>query len=278
MSDPSREAMERQFESRRDISVEIPGTLNAPGDRPIQLEIDAKPRKQGKDHRVLVCVHGSHSSGFEYVDVAEALGTSGESVARISTTRHHDFDPTGAQPFASEDGNDYRATGFQGKTYGMEVEDVRRTLEELVQRSDELFGVPASRLRFDLLGTSLGATIVAELSREFRARTDRLILASPPTHVEEPGVSVLDTFPETKAFLQPLELFPGKVTVIHGEQDLVVSKEEAQAYAQAAMGASFVEMPGAGHTFGLFDFEQSGEQRAQTREAFINLLRVQLDS
>ncbi len=278
MSDPSRESRERQYEIRREISIEIPGTLHAPGDRPIQLEIDAKPRKLGKDHRVLVCVHGSHSSGFEYADVAAALGSSGESVARISTSRHHDFNPTGEQPFASDDGSDYRTTGFQGKTYSMEVEDVRRALKELVQRSEEWFGVPANRLRFDLLGTSLGATIVAELAEEFGAQTDQLILASPPSHVEEPGVSVLDTFPNPEVFLGPLAAFSGEVTVVRGEQDPLISHEDTQAYVQASPSATFVEIPGAGHTFGLFDFEQTDAQRAQTREAFINLLQNRLNS
>ncbi|MFA4845007.1 MAG: hypothetical protein WC654_00405 [Patescibacteria group bacterium] len=278
MSDFSREALDQQFESRRHTSFDISGTLYAPGDKPIHLEIDAKPRKLNVDHRVLVCIHGSHSSAFEYADVAEALGTSDESVARISTSRHHDFDPMSNQPFASEDGNDYRTTGFRGKTYEMEVEDVRKAIRELVQRSEEWFGVPASRLRFDLLGTSLGAVIAAELSAEFGSQIDRLVLASPPSHVEKSSVTLLDTFPSRETFLEPLASFPGKVTVMRGGMDSLVSNEDAQAFVHASSHARFVELPDAGHTFGLFDFEQPQEQRERTRQTFLNLLRTQLDS
>lgn len=263
MPDPSRENTELAFEARRQIHLEIPGTLCAAGDLPVRVEIDAKARKIGKDSRVLVCLHGSHSSAFEYADVADALGDSSESVVRITTSRHKDFDPGGEEPFMSENGDDdFMTAGFAGKTYDMEVEDVRRAIDAILGRSEELFGVSHDKVRLDILGTSLGATIAAQLSSRYNGSTDRLILASPSSKVpsDDPSVRkpILDSIPDSAAFLGPFSVFKGKVVVIRGDRDEVTSEDEAQAFQSVAQSVRRVTIPGAGHTFGLFDFEQGG--------------------
>lgn len=274
MPDPTRENPELAYESRRQIHLELPGTLCAPGDLPVRVEIDAKARKIGKDARVLVCLHGSHSSSFEYSDVAETLGDSTESVVRITTSRHDDFDPDGDLPFMAEgDGPDFMTTGFAGKTYDMEVEDVRRAIDAVLDRSQELFGVSRDKVRLDILGTSLGATIAAQLSSRYNDSTDRLILASPSAKVpsDDPAARkpILDTVPDSVAFLDPLSVFKGKTVVIRGDRDEVTTEDEAQAFQSVAQNVRRVTIHGAGHTFGLFDFEQGEEERERNRQSFL---------
>ncbi len=281
MSDPSRENPEIQFESRRKIQLEIPGTLCAPGDLPVRVEIDAKARKIGKDARVLVCLHGSHSSSSEYVDVAEALGDSSESVVLVTSSRHENFDPDGEKPFMSEDGgDDFMTSGFAGKTYDMEVEDFQRAIDAVLDRAPELFGVSRDKVRLDILGTSLGATIAAQLSSRYNESTDRLVLASPSAKVpsDDPAARkpILDSVPDSVAFLGPLSVFKGKTVVIRGDRDEVTTEDEAQAFQSVAQSVRRVTIPGAGHTFGLFDFEQGEEEREQNRQAFLKIVREAL--
>ena len=264
------------------MHIEFPGTLHEEGDEKIRVDIDAKPLTKNSAPRLLVCVHGSHSSGFEYEDVATALESSPVNVARITTSRHGDFDPTAGEPFFAEDGQDFMTRGFVGKTYDMEIEDVRRALQGLLDRSNELFGVPKEKLRLDIIGTSLGATIVSQLLGEFGSSVDLAILASPAAEIppEDPTANrpILDTFPSQDAFLEPLKYYEGRVVFIRGERDVVIPESEVKKYRDAAPDAQYIVIDGAGHSFGLFDFEQSEEEQGKARSAFVAKMQEVLGS
>jgi pimeloyl-ACP methyl ester carboxylesterase len=254
--------------------MEIPGTLNAPGDLPVRLDLDLVPKQQATA-RLLVCIHGSHSSGHEMQDVARAVAGK-MSVARITTSRHQDFDPASGQPFVapgSED--DYMTTGFAGKTYEMELEDVRRAIEHVLGQSEQLFGVPREQVRIDLLGSSLGANLAAEMIGRLPGQVDRLVLAAPPAELGNEDLAdkpLLDSFPVRERFLGPLKRFQGEVTLIRGSEDHVVPESAVDEYAAAAQSAKRITIPGAGHSFGTFDFEQSEAEREAARAAYLKVV------
>jgi pimeloyl-ACP methyl ester carboxylesterase len=274
------EAITPAQEKFRRSRIEIPGTLHGEGDLPVGIEVHAKPAKPGEAHRVLVCIHGSHSSSFEFADVVDAMAEGGESVATIDTSRHHMYDPASGQAFEG-DSKDYRSSGFAGKTYEMEAEDVRAAIAALLERSQELFGVPPENLRLDILGVSMGANIAAEMAGKFGEKVDGLILASPPAALaaDDPARQrpVLDTFPEPERFLAPLGNFPGEVTIIRGADDQAVKESDAAKFAAASAHLKKnVTIAGAGHTFGLFEFGQDEAERNLARLRFRDAVKEAL--
>jgi dienelactone hydrolase len=228
--------------------ISVAGTYPGRPSLPVAVDLTWRGKGDGSPPTVLVTLHGSHSAGDRYADVDAAFAGSAVSVARITTSRARKFDPTTGETF-----DHYAQSAFVGKTYNEEVEDFRQGIRAAVAATARRFGVAPKDVDLVMLGSSLGGTIAAQLSDEFKPRA--LILAAPATRTDEGEGTwpILSTFPrDPETILSPLRKYRGDVTLLRGQQDTVVALDEVEAVQAAAQrnasGVTFKQLPG-DHSF-----------------------------
>lgn len=139
---------------------------------------------------------------------------------------------------------------FKGKTFDQEAQDLRDTIDLVLDQSKLLLGIEKEKLRFYIVANSIGGTVITTLKDKFRY-IDKIVLAGSGTRPSDSTKPILSTCPTEKEILDSAAKFNGELLFLQGSKDDVVPIE-----AQDKLFASYkhakkekVIVEGANHNF-----------------------------
>lgn len=194
-----------------------------------------------KTSNVLVNIHGvyglSGDVGSKSRRLAELVSKKGLAhVVLVSSSRNWKV---------FKDGNwDKMKEAFVGKTFEQELQDVKDTLNLLIDQCESLFDVKENKLKFLLLGNSLGGTIATCLSDYFDY-IPKIIVAGSGTR------TVFDSNITEAEILKSASKFKGKFLLLQGSKDETVPLKAGDALLSGYKNASTkkIIIEGANHNF-----------------------------
>lgn len=194
-----------------------------------------------KTANVLVNIHGVYGQsgdvGSKSRKLAELVSKMGLShVVLINSSRNWKV---------FEDGNwNKMKEAFAGKTFEQELQDVKDVLNLLLDQSGSLFNVSENKLKFLLLGNSLGGTVATCLS-EYFDHTPKIIVAGSGTR------TVFESKITEDNILKSASKFKGKFLLLQGSKDETVPLKAGDALLTGYKKASTkkIVIEGANHNF-----------------------------
>ncbi len=211
----------------------------------IRLDVFKAKRKTNK---VYLNVHGLYAMSGDRGSKSKFLGNrifekNIANVAHFSSSRDWNiFPPNGTYSKQQE--------SFKGKTFGQEAQDLRDTVDLILDQSKLLFGIEKEKLRFYIVANSIGGTVTTTLKDKFKY-LDKIVLAGSGTRPSDSTKPILSTCPTEKEILDSATKFKGVLLFLQGSLDDVVPIE-----AQDKLFASYkhakkekVIVEGANHNF-----------------------------
>ncbi len=224
--------------------------------------IASKSKK--KTTNVLINIHGlyglSGDNGSKSKKLAEKVTRSGIAHA-VMFNSSRDWN-------IFEDGNwDKQKKAFEGKTFDQELQDVIDTVELIIDQSKDIFDIPSDKLRFFIVGNSLGGTLSTCLDGYFKY-IDKIVLAGSGTRTVFPSELT------EKEILNKASKFKGGVLLLQGSKDDVVPLEAGDAllagYKKAKTRKQTID--GANHQFSKIDGKNKSKAYQLYIEAIIKFL------
>ncbi len=195
-----------------------------------------------KTSNILINIHGlygmSGDSGSKSKKLAEIVTKKGLANAVL-------FNSSRDWSIFPEDGTwEKQKKAFEGKTFDQELQDVKDTIDLLIDQSLYLFGIKQEKLRFFIVGNSLGGTLATCLDDYFKY-TEKIVLAGPGTRTVFPSDLT------EKQILNKARKFKGEVMLLQGSKDETVPLEAGTLllfnYKNAKTVKQIIE--GANHSF-----------------------------
>ncbi len=213
---------------------------------------------------VLVCIHGLYGEagdkGSKSVQLGHAMQDSVRGVAYITTSR--DWSVYGVA--------DDRAAAFAEKTFAEERADVCDVINVMCQQSRELFGVDPDRLRLQLVGNSMGGTLVSLIAADY-PMVQKIALCGSGIQPSSKTEPILSTYPVKSEIAQAASRFVGDVLHMRGGNDTTVSVSSQEALVATFIRARRVKsvvIDGANHNFSSI----FGKNKTKAYERYVKTL------
>lgn len=211
----------------------------------IKLDVFKANRKTNK---VYLNVHGLYAMSGDRGSKSKFLGNrilekNIANVVQFSSSRDWNiFPPDGTYSKQQE--------SFNRKTFQQEAQDLRDTIDLILDQSKLLFGVEKEKPRFYIVANSIGGTVTTTLKDKFRY-IDKIVLAGSGTRPSDSTKPILSTCPTEKEILDSAANFKGELLFLQGSKDDVVPIEAQDklflSYKHAKKEKIIVE--GANHNF-----------------------------
>ena len=172
-----------------------------------------------KTNKVFINVHGLYGMSGDRNSKSKLLGNkilekNIANVIQFSSSRDWNIFP--------DDGNyEKQMKAFEGKTFQQEAQDLRDTIDFIIDQSKYLFGVESNKLRFYVVANSIGGTVVSTLEDKFKS-IDKIVLAGSGTKPSDSTKSILSTVPSEKEIFDSTNNFIGELLFLQGSKDDVV--------------------------------------------------------
>lgn len=273
--------IERGVEDKNEWVLTLPGRMQeiAPDEETQPLRVFVRlpdDVQQQKDIRVILSLHGQGSWPDMDEPVLEALRTQVGMVTVAPLTSRRDaktfVDFCLAGLFQRERIQqlhaDWVKDTFRDKFFEDEKEDFRRGCNVALQHViKQLAG--KRNVELNMLGSSLGGTIAAQLSQEFKPRG--LIINAAPLHLAADHRLKALIGPRPPTPEQILEnITAQRVLVVRGSQDAAVSREENEAYAKAHPNGRYVEIDGLEHGIVVAAMPSGQQLIKEITNSFVN--------
>lgn len=172
-----------------------------------------------KTNNVLINVHGLYATSGDIGSKSKLLATKVlekniANVVQFSSSRDWNIFPT--------DGTwEKQVKAFGGKTFRQEADDLRDTIEFILDQSKQLFGVEKEKIRLYIVANSIGGTVTTTLNDKFKY-IDKLVLAGSGTGGQGSTKPILSTCPEEKEVLSSAAKYKRELLFLQGSLDDVV--------------------------------------------------------
>src|SRR5581483_5927799 len=175
-----------------------------------------------KTNKVYLNVHGLYAMSGDIGSKSKLLGgkileSNIANVVQFSSSRAWNIFPS--------DGNyPKQQKAFAGKTFQQEANDLRDTIDLILDQSKLLFGVEKEKLRFYIVANSIGGTITSTLKDKFKY-IDKIVLAGSGIRPSDSTKPILSTCPSEKEILDSAANFKGELLFLQGSKDDIVPIE-----------------------------------------------------
>lgn len=215
------------------------------GRKKIDIEIALNP----KSDVLYILLHGAygkayHTTQTKYQKLSKFLAKH-NSVGFYQTSR---WFMQKEKPDLSYD--EYRDQSFGGKSFLDEWEDVQRGVNEILRSYSNEFGKPPKKIV--CVGFSLGGLWSIMLSKDIKLISDIYMFGSGIKFMMPENYPLFESFPSEDFFTTFLSNYSGNLHVIHGSEDELCGKEEAQKLFDLAKNSairSYEECLGVDHQF-----------------------------
>jgi len=207
-----------------------------------------------KTNKVYINVHGLYAMSGDIGSKSKLLGgkvleNNIANVVQFSSSRDWNIFPS--------DGNyPKQQKAFVGKTFQQEADDLRDTIDLIVDQSKSLFGIDKEKLRFYVVANSIGGTVISTLKDKFKY-IDKIVLAGSGTRPSDSTKPILSTCPSEKEILDSATNFRGELLFLQGSKDDIVPIEAQDKlfanYKRARKQKIIIE--GANHNFSKINDE-----------------------
>lgn len=139
---------------------------------------------------------------------------------------------------------------FKGKDFKNEADDLKDTINFILDQSKYLFGVEGEKIRFYIIANSIGGTVVSTLKDKFD-RMDKIVLAGSGTKPSDSTKPILSTVPDERDIFDSSKNFKGKLLFLQGSKDDIVpvdAQNKLFSSYQNAKGKKII-VEGANHNF-----------------------------
>jgi hypothetical protein len=182
------------------------------------IKLDAFKTKK-KTNKVLINVHGLYAMSGDRGSKSKFLGNrilekNIANVVQYSSSRDWNI-------FPSDGTYSKQQESFKGKTFEQEAQDLRDTIDLILDQSKYLFGIEKEKLRFYIVANSIGGTVTTTLKDKFKY-IDKIVLAGSGTRPSDSTKPILSTCPTEKEILDSGTKFKGELLFLQGSLDDVV--------------------------------------------------------
>lgn len=209
------------------------------------IKLDVFKTKK-KTNKVYLNVHGLYAMSGDRGSKSKFLGNrilekNTANIVQFSSSRDWNI-------FPSDGTYSKQQESFKGKTFQQEAQDLRDTIDLILDQSKYFFGVEG--VRFYIVANSIGGTVTTTLKDKFK-HIDKIVLAGSGTKPSDSTKPILSTCPTEKEILDSAAKFKGNLLFLQGSLDDVVPID-----AQNKLFASYknakkekVIVEGANHNF-----------------------------
>lgn len=220
-----------------------------------------------KTNKVFVNVHGLYGMSGDRNSKSKLLGNrilakDIANVVQFSSSRDWNI-------FPNDGTYEKQMQAFEGKTFKQEAQDLRNTIDFIIDQSKYLFGIEPDKLRFYVVANSVGGTVISTLKDKF-GYIDKIVLAGSGTKPSDSTKSILSTVPSEKEIFDSTKNFKGGLLFLQGSKDDVVPID-----AQDKLFASYksakakkVIIEGANHPFSRIN----GKDRRLAHNLYIDFI------
>ena len=218
----------------------------SPESNPLPLMVDVRfPSEEVMNNdeiTVIASLHGQAADAGFSNDIFTALQEQAIVVAP-TTSRKTIFNPEENPNFDA-----WKTESFKGKNYADEVQDFQDGIDMGLEHIKDF--TKGKKIKLVFMGDSLGAAMAADLAGKYSP--DQIILLAPSLDLtplkEEPLIG--PDIPQPDQLISNTS--KSDVTVIRGTEDPFIPKEMAEQYTKKS--GHFIDIEGAGHTFGQIPF------------------------
>ena len=220
-----------------------------------------------KTNKVVLMVHGLYSETGDPHSKSKLLGKKIlekdiANVVQFSSSRDWNIFPP--------DGDfERQQESFKEKTFQQEADDVRNTIDLIIDRSKSLFEVEPEKLRLYVVANSIGGTVISTLKDKFKY-IDKIVLVGSGTGYGKSTKPILSTCPPEKEVLDSAAKFKGDLLFLQGSKDDVVPFEAQdklfKSYKKAKTKKIVVE--GANHNFSKIN----GKDKRLAQKLYIDFI------
>lgn len=212
-------------------------------------KVDVDVAFNSKSEVLYILLHGAygkayHTTQTKYQKLSKALSKH-SNVGFYQTSR---WFMQKEKPNLSYD--EYRDQSFGGKSFLDEWEDVQRGANEILRSYRNEFG--KSPKKIICIGFSLGGLWSIMLSKDIKLISDIYMFGSGIKFIMSENYPLFESFPSADFFASFLSNYSGNIHVIHGSEDELCGKEEAQKLFDLAKNStirSYEEWLGVDHQF-----------------------------
>ncbi len=212
-------------------------------------KIDIEIALNSKSDVLYILLHGAygktyHTTSTKYQKLSKILSKH-SSVGFYQTSR---WFMQKEKPHLSYD--EYRDQSFGGKSFLDEWEDVQKGVKEILKRYIEVLEKPPKKIV--CIGFSLGGLWSIMLSKDIKIISDIYMFGSGIEFIIPKTYPLFESFPSADFFATFLSNYSGNLHVIHGSEDELTGKEEAQKLFDLAKNSetrSYEEWLGVDHQF-----------------------------
>ncbi len=205
-----------------------------------------RPKK--KVSVVVLMVHGLYSETGTPRSKSKILGKkilekNIANVVQFSSSRDWNI-------FPSDGEYSKQQKAFEGKTFQQEANDLRDSIDFIIDQSKYLFGIEGKDIKFYIVANSIGGTVTSTLKDKFKY-IDKIVLAGSGTRSSDSAKPILSTCPAEKEILSCASSFIGSMLLLQGGLDIVVPIDSQnklfESYKKAK--AKKIVIEGANHSF-----------------------------
>lgn len=220
-----------------------------------------------KTNKVLINVHGLYATSGDIGSKSKLLASKVleknlANVVQFSSSRDWNV-------FPSDGTWEKQVKAYEGKTFQQEADDLRDTIDLILDQSRMLFEIEKEKLRLYVVANSIGGTVTTTLKDKFKY-IDKLVLAGSGTGGQGSIKPVLSTCPPEKEVLNSASKYTRILLFLQGSKDAVVPFD-----AQDKLYSSFkkakkekVNIEGANHNFSKIN----GESKRLAQNLYIDFI------
>lgn len=230
-------------------------------------------RAKKRTNKILVNVHGLYATCGNIGSKSKLLGSkilekNIANVVHFSSSRDWSVFPS--------DGNfKKQQESFKGKIFQQEADDLRDTIDLILDQSKLLFGIEKESTRLYIVANSIGGTVVATLKDKFKY-IDKLVLVGSGTGGQGSTKPILSTCPSEIDVLNSARKFESQLLFLQGSKDDIVPFEAQDKLYKAFKKANKnkVIIQGANHNFTKIN----GENKRLTQSLYVDFILKFLSS
>jgi len=209
------------------------------------IKLDVFKAKK-RTNKVYLNVHGLYAISGDRGSKSKFLGNrilkkNIANVVQFSSSRDRNiFPPDGTYSKQQE--------SFKGKTFQEEAQNLRDTVDLVLDQSKYLFGV--EDVRFYIVANSIGGTVTTTLKDKFKY-IDKIVLSGSGIRPSDSTKPILSTCPTEKGILDSVTRFKGELLFLQGSKDYIVPIDAQDKLFASYKGAKKekVIVKGANHNF-----------------------------
>jgi dienelactone hydrolase len=219
-----------------------------------------------KSNNVLIIVHGLYGQAGDPNSKSRFLGNT---VLKANVAHVVYFSSSRDWGVFKDNNWEKQVEAFKGKTFKQEADDLRDTIDLLLDQSEFLFKVKKDELKFSIIANSIGGSVISTLKDKF-GFIDKIVLAGSGTGSVSSDKPILSTEPPESEILKSTSNFTGDVLSIQGGEDSTVPLESQDkllsGYKEAKSSKIIIE--GANHNFSnIF-----GKDKRLARKLYTNFI------